>query len=157
MITKVLVGILAALSVLFCSCYPELSVQQYDKLKKDIAELDTERKELKAELQIVKVELHTVKAELQTIKEQNAKTLAYIEFLNKLIFIQSLEMIVSGEFDVEALADSATELTSAAERLGDNNIIYYLGLIDPDNESQSIAAYYKVIEYCLKKMKQNLE
>ena len=154
---KVLVGLLVVCSLLLASCYPELSVQQYDRLKKDIEELDTKRSELEAELSTLGAELTELKETKTEIETKNVKTLAYVEFLNKLIFVSSLEVIVSGQFDAEALITSADELTSAAEELGDQEILYYLGLIDPDHESQSMAAYYKVIEYCLKKMKQNLE
>jgi hypothetical protein len=35
--------------------------------------------------------------------------------------------------------------------------MYYLELIKPDSESEAVAAYYKAIEYCMKKIKQNLE
>ena len=157
MIVKVLVGLLVTFSLLLSSCYPELSVQQYDRLKKDIAELDTKRNELEAELSALKAELTELKETKTEIETKNVETLAYVKFLNELVFVSSLEVIVSGQFDAEALIHSADELTSAAEELGDQEILYYLGLIDPDNESQSMAAYYKVIEYCLKKMKQNLE
>jgi len=140
---KILVGVLVTLSLLLVSCYPELSVQQYDRLKDDLVALDVERQELQAELAAIEV--------------KNAETLAYIEFLDKLVSTQSSEKILAGQFDGEALADAKAELTSVAESLGDNDIIHYLGLMERDNESQTIVAYYKLIEYCLKKMKQNLE
>ena len=143
MAVKILVGALVALSLLFSSCYPELSVQQYDKLKEDLAALDVERQELTQHL-----------SALETI---NAETLAYVGFLEKLVSTQSSERILTGEFDVDSLIDSSFALTMAAESLGDNQIDYYLGLMDRENKSQTVAAYYKVIEYCLKKMKQNLE
>jgi len=154
---KVLVGVLLALSVLLCSCYPELSMQQYDKLKSDIAVLDTERKELGGKLSALEVELRVTEVELREIEEKNAETLAYVEFLDKLLSVQSSELILSGEFDVSALIDASVELTSIAEKLGDNDIIFYLGLLDAENEGESVAAYYKVIEYSMKKIKQNLE
>ena len=154
MLGKILVGILVTLSLLLSSCYPELSVQQYDRLKEDLIALDVERQELQAELAVIKAEIATIKAENEA---KNAETLAYVEFLDKLVSTQSSEMILAGQFDVVALTDANAELAGIAERLGDNEIIYYLGLMDRDNESQTVAAYYKVIEYCLKKMKQNLE
>jgi len=150
MLGKILVGILVTLSLLLSSCYPELSVQQYDRLKEDLIALDVERQELQAELV-------AIKAEIAAIEAENAETLAYVEFLDKLVSTQSSEMILAGQFDVVALTDANAELAGIAERLGDNEIIYYLGLMDRDNESQTVAAYYKVIEYCLKKMRQNLE
>ncbi|MFC1918804.1 hypothetical protein ACFLWW_02375 [Chloroflexota bacterium] len=153
MIRKVLVGVLVIFSLLLSSCYPELSVQQYDKLRKDIEELDTQRNELEAKVISLEAEI----TELKELETKNVETLAYASFLEKVVFISSLEVIVSGEFDAETLVNSAEELKSAAEELRDNEISYYLGLIEPDNESQSIAAYYKVIEYCLKKMKQTLQ
>ena len=91
------------------------------------------------------------------IKTKNVKTLAYVEFMDKLIFVQNLDMIVSGEFDVEALAEATPGLIDEAEKLDDSEIIYYLSLITSDKESQSIAAYYKVIECVLKKMRENLK
>ena len=143
MARKILVSVLLALSLLLSSCYPELSVQQYDELRKDLAEMDVQRQELEAEL--------------TALKAKNSKTLAYTEFLVKLVSTQSSERILKGEFDVNSLIDSSFELTSVAESLGDGDIIYYLGLIDAENESQTVSAYYKTIEYCLKKIKQNLE
>ena len=143
MVRKILVSVLVALSLLLSSCYPELSVQQYDKLRKDLAELDAQHQELEAEL--------------TALEAKTAETLAYVNFLDKLVSTQKSEMILSGQFDVGSLVDSSAELTSVAESLGNSDISYYLGLMDAENEGQTVTAYYKVIEYCLKKMKQNLE
>ncbi len=143
MIRKILLSVLVALSLLLSSCYPELSVQQYDKLRKDLAELDAQHQELEAEL--------------TALEAKNAETLAYVNFLDKLVSTQKSEMILSGQFDVASLINSKAELTSIAESLGDGEISYYLGLMDAENKGQTVTAYYKVIEYCLKKMKQNLE
>ena len=147
---KALVSVLLALSVLLYSCYPELSMQQYDKLKSDIAALDTERKELESTLSASEVELRAT-------EEKNAETLTYVKFLDKLLSVQSSELILSGEFDISALIDTSVELTSMAEKLGDNDIIFYLGLLNAENKNESVAAYYKVIEYSFKRIKQNLE
>jgi len=143
MVGKVLVGIAVVLSLLLSSCYPELSVQQYDRLKEDLIALDLERQGLLEEL--------------AAIEARDVETLAYIEFLDKLVSTQSSEMILEGQFDVEALINCKAELVSAAEKLGDNEIVYYLGLTEQENEGQTVGAYYKVVEYCLKKIKQNLE
>ena len=140
---KVLLGFLMAFSLLLSSCYPELSVQQYDKLRQDLAALDTERQALRAEL--------------TEVKTKNAEALAYVRFLEKLESTQSSEKILSGQFDVGSLISAKDELTNLAGNLGDNEIAYFLGLLKPGNDSQTVAAYYKVVEYCLKKMKQNLE
>jgi len=140
---KILVGVLIVLSLLLSSCYPELSVQQYDQLKKDLAEMDIERQELQAEL--------------VAIKAKNTETLAYVGFLEKLVATQRSEKLLAGEFDVASLVDAGPELMSTAESLGDSEITYYLGLMDRNNESQTIGAYYKAIEYCLKDIKKNLE
>ena len=144
---KILVGVLLALSLLLSSCYPELSVQQYDKLREDLAEMDIQRQELE-------VELETIKAENE---EKDAEMRAYVGFLEKLVSTQSSERILTGEFDVDSLVDAKDALTDVAESLGDNEITYYLGLMNRENGSQTVAAYYKVVEYCLKKMKQNLQ
>ena len=150
MVRKILIGILVVLSLLLSSCYPELSVQQYDKLKEDLAELDVQRRELINELA-------TQKDEFTVLKEKNEETLAYIAFLVKLVSTQSSARILTGEFDVESLVNAKDELMSAAEGLADSEIHYYLGLINLDNESETVAAYYKVIEYCFKNIRQNLE
>jgi hypothetical protein len=125
-------------------------MQQYDKLKSDIAALDTERKELESTLSASEVELRAT-------EEKNAETLTYVKFLDKLLSVQSSELILSGEFDISALIDTSVELTSMAEKLGDNDIIFYLGLLNAENKNESVAAYYKVIEYSFKRIKQNLE
>ena len=116
---------------------------QYDKLKKDLVELDAQRQELEEEL--------------TALKAKDAETITYVDFLNKLVSTQSSVRILTGEFDVGSLLDASTELMNIAVRLGDNDIIYYLGLMNVENESQTVAAYYKAVEYCLKKIKQNLE
>jgi len=143
MTKKILASVLIVLSLLLSSCYPELSVQQYDELKKDLAKLDVERQELQAEL--------------AAIKAKNAETLAYVEFLEKLVTTQTSAKLLAGEFDVESLTNARAELMSAAESLGNSEIIYNLGLLDRNNYTQTMGAYYKVIEYCLKHMKQNLK
>lgn len=150
MARKILLGVLIVLILLLSSCYPELSVQQYDKLKEDLAELDVQHQELVNELV-------ALEEEYAALKEKNAKTLTYVGFLVKLASTQSSERILTGEFDVESLVDLKDELMDYAENLGDNEIQYYLGLINRWNQSETVAAYYKVVEYCLKKMKQNLE
>ena len=147
---KFLLCVLLTFSLLLSSCYPELSVQQYDKLREDLETLDTERQELRG--QVVSLE-----TELTAIKVKNKQILAYIRFLEKLESTQSSEKILLGQFDVNSLIHAKDELMNQANELGDNDIAYYLGLMKPDNDSQTVAAYYKVIEYCLKKMKQNIE
>ena len=139
---KVISVILLAFSLLLSSCYPELSVQQYDKLRQDLAALDTERQQLRTEL--------------LALKAKNTVTLAYVAFLDKLQTTQSSEKILSGQFDAGSLVRANAELTDMAKNLGDNEIVYFLGLMKPDKESQTVQAYYKIVEYCLKKIKQNL-
>ncbi|MDP2730674.1 MAG: hypothetical protein Q8O55_09335 [Dehalococcoidales bacterium] len=147
---KILVVSLLALSLLLLSCYPELSAQQYDKLRKELAELDARRQELEAKNQVLE-------AELTAFKEKNTETLTYVKFLDKLVTTQKSEMILSGQFDARSLISSSANLTSFAESMEDGDINFYLGLMKPENESQIVTVYYKVIEYSLKKMRQNLE
>ncbi|MBI2851360.1 MAG: hypothetical protein HYX80_10070 [Chloroflexi bacterium] len=149
---KVWLGVLLAFSLLFTSCYPQLSVQQYDQLRKDIADLDVQRQSLEKETAALKEESAALKA-------KHAEIRAYMEFLNKLVATQSSEKIVSGKllFDVDSLISAKEELTKMARDLGDNDIIYYLELMKSDTGSQTVAAYYKAIEYCLKRVRQNLE
>ncbi|MFC2021402.1 hypothetical protein ACFLU1_06465 [Chloroflexota bacterium] len=157
MAVKVLVGVLVTFSLLLSSCYPELSVQQYDKLRDDLEALDVERQELQAEVAALKTEVDTLKTEIEVLRAKNPVTSAYIEFLNKLVATQSSARILEGEFDAEALITAGLGLQLAAEELDDSEIIYFLDLMDAENESQTVAAYYKIIEYCVKKIKQNLE
>jgi hypothetical protein len=140
---KVVFVILIVSSLLLSSCYPELSVQQYDKLRQDIAALDTERQQLRTEL--------------TELKAKNAETLAYVAFLDKLESTQISVKILSGQFDAGSLVSASANLTSLAKDLGDNEIVYSLGLMKPGNDSQTVQAYYKIVEYCIKKIKQNLE
>ena len=139
---KLLWSALIAASLLLTSCYPELSVQQYDKLKQELADLDVQRKSLEKDL--------------TAVKTKNAETLAYVGFLEKLEATQSSEKILAGQFDAASLISANAELTSAANSLGDSDIVYLLGLMKPDNANQTMAAYYKIIENCLKKIKKNL-
>ena len=143
MAVKVILGMLLAFGLLLSSCYPQLSVQQYDKLRQDIAALDTERQQLSSQL--------------TGLKEKNAETLAYVQFLEKLEATQSSEKILSGKFDVGSLLNAKAELTSLANNLKNNEIVSFLDLVKPDNDSQTLAAYYKIIQICLNKIKQNLE
>lgn len=150
MTKKVIVVIMLVFSLLLASCYPELSVQQYDKLKADLAALDTERQQLRERVTSLETALAAVEAE-------HTKSLAYIRFLEKLVSTQSSEKILSGQFDTASLINAREGLTALANQLEDNEIVYFLGLITPDNDGQTVAAYYKIIEYSLKKIKQNLE
>lgn len=147
MAKRILTGILIALSILLASCYPELSVQQYDQLKKDLAALDVERQELQEELTAIKAHDLEMKTEIN----------AYIGFLEKLVSTQISKKILTGEFDTQSLIDSKEELIIAAEGLSDNEINLFLGLMNSENKPDIVGAYYKVIEYCLKNIKQTLE
>ena len=145
---------IVAVSLLLNSCYPELSVQQYDKLRNDIATLDIERKQLEETLEAERAQLEaTIMAE----KAKNEESLAYVNFLAKLVSTQNTQKILTGEFDTASLISAKTDLTELADSLGDNEITYFLGLLKPDNDGLTVQSYYKVIEYCLKKLKQNLE
>ena len=139
---KVILVALFAFSLLLSSCYPELSVQQYDKLRQDIAALDTERQKLNKEL--------------TALKAKNVETLAYVAFLDKLESTQISEKILAGQFDADALISASINLTGMAKALGDNDIVFFLESMKPDNDGQTAQAYYKIVEYCLKKIKQNL-
>lgn len=151
---KLLIGFLLALSLLFTSCYPELSVQQYDKLKEDLETLDVKRAELEIQIESLTENIELLKAE-NAVK--NAKTVKYVRFLEKMISTQSSERLLSGEFDVDSLVNSKETLDEMAEELGDSKVTYYLELFDSDNASQTVAAYYKTIEYCFKEMKAILQ
>lgn len=139
---KVILVSLLAVSLLLTSCYPELSVQQYDKLRQDIASLDTERQQLNSEL--------------TALKAKNTETLAYVNFLEKLESTQSSTKMLSGQFDVGSLLNAKPELTTLANDLGDGEIVSFLEPMKPGSDNNTVASYYKIIEYTLKKMKQNL-
>lgn len=151
---KLLIGFLLALSLLFSSCYPELSVQQYDKLKEDLEALDVKRAELELQVESLIKDIESLKAEDTT---KDAETTEYVRFLEKMISTQSSERLLTGEFDVESLINSEEVLNEMAEELGDSKVSYYLELFDSDNSTQTVAAYYKTIEYCFKQMKLNLQ
>ncbi len=154
MVKKILIGILIAISLLFTSCYPELSVQQYDKLKEDLVALDMKRAELEAEVESLKADITALQAAQQAI---NSETRAYIVFIERMVSTQSSERILTGEFDVESLVKSKDVLIETAKDLEESNISYYLELMNSENESQTVAAYYKTMEYCFKQMKKILQ
>ena len=164
MAKRVLVGVLMTLILLLSSCYPELSVQQYDKLREDLEELDDQRQQLEenvASLTEVNASLTEANTSLteanRTLRANNSITLAYIELLDELVSTQNSAKMLEGEFDVETLIGANADLIATAESLEDSQIIYFLGLMNSDNGSHIVGAYYKVIEYCVKEMKQNLE
>ncbi len=157
MAVKILLGILVAFSLLLSACYPELSVQQYDKLRQDLENLDTDRQELLVQVAVLGAERTALQAELAEVRTKNAITGAYIDFLNKIVSTQSSEKVLEGGFDVEALIEAGDELVAAAEDLADSESVYFLGLLDSEDESLTVSAYYKVIEFCVKRIKQNLE
>ena len=154
MVKKILIGILIVISLLFTSCYPELSVQQYDELKEELVALDVKRAELEAEVESLKADITALQAAQQTT---NSETRAYIVFLERMVSTQSSERILTGEFDVESLVKSKDVLIVTARDLDESNISYYLELINSENESETVAAYYKTMEYCFKEMKKILE
>lgn len=159
---KVVSGVLVASTLLlaspfFSSCASELSMQEYDELQEDLTNMEAERNELWAEANRLEAEANRLAGELNETRTRNAEALAYARFLDRLLSLQTSELVISGEFDVETLTDAAPELIAAAEELHDPDVIYYLELIKPDNEDQAVAAYYKAIECCMKKIKQNLE
>jgi len=154
MVKKILIGVLMTLSLLFTSCYPELSVQQYDKLKEDLVALDAKRAELEAEVASLKADIVELQAAQQVT---NAETRAYIVFLERMVSTQSSARILTGEFDVQSLVNSKDRLIETAGDLKGSKVTYFLELMDSENESQTVAAYYKTIEYCFKEMKKILE
>ncbi|MFC2025493.1 hypothetical protein ACFLTG_03710 [Chloroflexota bacterium] len=158
---KILVSVLLVLSLLLSACYPELSVQQYDKLRAELEAMDIERQELRAELTAMQAEMAGMQVEMADDKSRDAETRAYVEFLDRLLTEQRGAMILYGNFDIAvviaAVFEYKDELMSAAEELEDRKIVYYLGLVEPDNGNQAIAAYYKIIESCLQKVRENLE
>ena len=154
MAKKILIGSIMSLSLLFTSCYPELSVQQYDELKEDLVELDVKRAELEAEVESLKADIMALQAAQIAKKTQ---TRGYVVFLERMVSTQSSERILTGEFDVESLVNSKDVLIETAKDLKGTNISYYLELMTSENESQTVAAYYKTMEYCFKEIKKILE
>ena len=149
MTRKIIVLAFMALCLCLSSCYPELSVQQYDDLREDLAEMDEERMALREELA-------SVKEELDAFKEKNGQIKVYVDFMVQLIGTQNSESLLVGEFDVNALAEAKDTLIEASEKLENGEIHYYMSLIDPENEPGTVGAYYKAIEYCIKNIKQKL-
>jgi septal ring factor EnvC (AmiA/AmiB activator) len=146
---KSIIVILLGLCLFASSCYPELSVQQYDKLKEDLEKLDEERTELEQEVT-------SLSEELEEIKVKNTEVRGYVNFLVQLVSTQNSESLLEGEFDTDALVESKEKLLASAEALQDSDIEYYLSLISPENEAGTAGVYYKVIETCLKEIKQEL-
>lgn len=168
---KYVLGLIALLSLTFSACYPELSVQQYDQLKADLDAMDTQRQELldenialendKLQLQnevtTLETDLATLQEQFNTARSRNNKIRGYVTFLNKLIATQSSELILEGQFDIKALVAAKDSLIGASANLSNGDVAYYVGLIDADNEGQTVGAYYKAIESCVKGIKNNLE
>ena len=146
---KSLIIVFIGLCLFIASCYPELSVQQYDKLKEDIEKLDEKRTELEQEVALLSLELEEIKA-------KNTEVRSYIDFLVKLVATQNTESLLEGEFDTNALIESKEILLESAEKLQDSEIVFYLSLISPENETETVGVYYKAIETCLKEIKQEL-
>ena len=149
MAKKSLIVIFRGLCLFISSCYPELSVQQYDKLKADLEKLDEKRTELEQEVSYLSMELKEIKA-------KNTEVRAYIDFLVQLVSTQNSESLLAGEFDTDALVKSKEKLLETAGKLNDGEIEYYLSLINPENEAETVGVYYKAIEGCLKAIKQEL-
>jgi hypothetical protein len=151
MARKVLAGFFISLILLLSACYPKLSVQQYDKLRQDITALNTES-------QALSENVTSLKGQLAAVKAGNSDALGYVNFLEKLISTQNSEKVLSGrgEFDVTSLLNANKELITMANDISDSEIAYLLGLMKPNNDDQTITAYYKIIEKCMKKIKQDL-
>jgi hypothetical protein len=98
----------------------------------------------------------SLSTELEEIKTKNTEVRAYIDFLVQLVSTQNSESLLEGEFDTNALVDSKERLLESAEKLKDSDIEYYLSLISPENEAETVGVYYKAIERCLKEIKQEL-
>lgn len=160
---KFIIAILIFLSLLIASCYPELSVQQYDQLKADLEALDSQRRDLVEEVialsgQVVALQeqVATLVAEIEASQVNDLVALAYIDFLDKLVSTQT-ELILRGQFDIEALVEASEGLMEEAADLKNSDIIYYLGLMTPDNQIETVAAYYKIIEATVKNIRMSLE
>ena len=153
---KLLIIVFIGLCLIVTSCYPELSVQQYDKLKEDLEKLDEQRTELAQEVSFLSMEVSSLSMELEEIKVKNTEVRAYIDFLVQLVSTQNTESLLAGEFDTNALVESKEKLLESAENLKDSEIEYYLSLINPENEAETVGVYYKAIEKCLKEIKQEL-
>jgi len=160
---KITFAVLIFLSLLLASCYPELSIQQYDQLKADLEAMDTQRHELieevvglEGEVAALQKQVAILDAEMDADDALELETLAYVEFLDKLVSTQT-EFILKGQFDIEALVDASDNLTEAAAGLENGQISYYLGLMQPDNQIETVAAYYKIIEEAVKAIRMNLE
>ncbi len=160
---KFIIAVMIFFSLLLASCYPELSVQQYDQLRADLEAMDVKRQELVDEVialewqvGVLQEQVATLVADIEARQAIDRDNLAYIGFLDKLVSTQT-EFILKGRFDIEALVDASENLTAAAAELTNSDITYYLGLMKPDNQIETVAAYYKIIEEAVKKIRMNLE
>ncbi len=160
---KIIIAILMFLSLLLASCYPELSVQQYDQLRADLDAIDVQRQELvdevialEGEVFALQEQVATLVADIEARQAIDRDNLAYIDFLGKLVATQT-GYILKGQFDIEALVEASENLTVEAAGLSNSDITYYLGLMKPDNQIETVAAYYKIIEEAVRKIRTNLE
>ncbi|MBN2238738.1 MAG: hypothetical protein JW712_03110 [Dehalococcoidales bacterium] len=165
MIRKFIPVVISALcfSLLLTSCYPELSVQQYDELKEDLEVLNHQSAAMEEELIYVKDELTSANEELAyliaengILKANNKEIKAYTDFMVKLFATQNTEKLLNGEFDVAALVSKKEELLKAADNLTDSNIYRFLSVIDAENEVETMGAYYQILSTCVKNIKQKL-
>lgn len=158
MTKRLMLAVLVLLTVAFTACYPELSVQQYDKLKEDIEALDIQRQQLEAKVAGLEAQIEELSGQNTALLENNDVVRSYIDLLHKLVSTQNSEKVLYGQFDAEALIEAREELIEEAEKLPESeNIVYFLELMNSDNQSHTVGAYYKVVEYSVKAIKQNLE
>lgn len=131
------------------SCYPELSVQQYDQLKEDLEVLNHQSAAMDEELAYIN-------AENGLLKENNVEIATYVDFMMQLLSTQNSESLLNGEFDVQALVDSKEVLLASSANLSDGNIYRYLSIINEENEAETMGAYYQTLSTCIKNIKQKL-
>ena len=141
---------------LLTSCYPELSVQQYDKLKEDLDVLNHQSAALEEELNHVNSENEALQTNNAQMIANNAEIKSYVDFITKLLATQNSEGQLNGKFDVQSLVEAKDSLLVAADNLTDGNIYRYISIIGPDNEVETMGAYYQALSTCIRNIKQKL-
>jgi outer membrane murein-binding lipoprotein Lpp len=161
---------LLSLVILLASCSGGVSQEQYNKVSNDLTAVQSQIKSLQsdnvaAQSQIQSLQsdkasaqsqIQSLQSDKQVLAKNSAVTLAYIEFLDVLMYPAWKQVGLTTRFTFAADTDWLVAIKNRATNIGDIFLTNNIQQLEKGGASAN-TAMYNLMDYCLGKVEGNLK
>lgn len=130
-----------------------IAQEQYDKVNSDLAVVKTQIQSLQVELAGAQEQIKSSQSGKEALEKKNAKALAYIEFLDVLLYPAWQQARITTRINFADDLEWIAELTNRDAKLGDINVSRYVDQLKMGDKT----VITRLMDYCLRALEVNLK